>query len=232
MYAPHAVRGGTTPVEYLGARVGGGPVERGVPLVAVQVAEDGVVTGRVNVPGSDPVYSLRWFEYCHLQRSPALRPDPGRSNAFVYAQNPAKMAVAERELGEPLWYAEKVGQPVRAWDFTSPGMGALAAWRSQGLQVELAIPVVVLRLEAERVVNPAPEGFVDQGLAAFAAACTHFCCTAGWKESAIPLRRGLFETIYCTCHDAVFDPYDVRRYRWPADEKSEPPVVHAGPQVR
>ncbi len=91
------------------------------------------------------------------------------------------------------WYSEKSGTEVRVKDFDSVGKGAGVLWRG-------TIPAVLIRVDESKLRG----ANANNGLVAFATACTHLCCIATWH-----LDRPNEDVLFCRCHDGVFDPYDL-----------------------
>lgn len=203
---------------YLGARRLSGPGPKGLPLIPIQVRPDGTLEGipKGGVPGY--VHSTRWYAYCQHGAAPGVSPDYAGDNVLRYFQNPAKVASAERELGEPLWYAERLDQPMRASDFAQVGMGAPFRWRSEGQEQTNVLTGVVIKVDPGTVKGLVAESTISRGFVAFASSCTRDCCVAGWKESKIARDQGRFDKMFCTCSDTAYDPLDLRTYTLPADD--------------
>ena len=203
------------PPEYLGARKIAGPAARGVPLIGIRVNEAGELEGIPQVASSPVPHSLSWYSYCSRAAAPGLEEGFTSDNVLRYHEDATKLASYERDFGKPLWYADKVDQAVRAEHFSEVGMGAPFRWRSEGQQDTNVLTGLVLRVDVAAMRGTPPGGFADSGFLGYATACTHFCCTAGYRQSKIAKERGRFDTLFCTCHDSVFDPLYIKRFDWP-----------------
>lgn len=91
------------------------------------------------------------------------------------------------------WYSDKAGSEVKLEDFDQVGKGAGVLWRR-------SIPAIVIRVDESKLRGTT----ANNGLIAFASACTHLCCISTWR-----LDRPNEDVLFCRCHDGVFDPYDV-----------------------
>ena len=89
------------------------------------------------------------------------------------------------------WYSDKSGTEVRFEDFDQVGKGAGVLWRSK-------IPAIVIRVDESKLRGAT----ANNGLIAFASACTHLCCISTWR-----LDRPDEDVLFCRCHDGAFDPY-------------------------
>lgn len=207
-------------VPYYGARVVGGPAPKGLPLVPVRRRDDGVLEG---VP--DQMHAYR---YCQLEGAPGLRDDYAGDNVLRYYETPGWLEAAEDDA-TPLWYRDRIGEPVHAADFPGVGAGAAVRWRSDGQFDRMVIRMSVIRVEPDAYPAAVRDRFVPDGFVGMLAHCTHFCCVAGWQNSdairdyPVSDGRDAWETVFCVCHGAAFDPYDVRIYRTPADQPARNP---------
>jgi Rieske Fe-S protein len=204
---------------YVGARKAAGPAPQGIPLIPLQVNADGEIEGVPKLEGANVEHSLEWYRYCSHEATPGLELGFTDDNVLRYFNNPAKVRVAEQELGAPLWYAPLLDQRVRADHFTQVGHGAPFRWRSEGQVDTNIITGIVIRVDPTelqgRDVTPFLATHEDKTFIAFCSFCAHFCCVPGYQESKIPREKGLFDKIYCTCHDTVYDPRDLRQYTFP-----------------
>lgn len=210
---------------YLGAKKVGGPAPQGIPLIPLKV-KDGFVEGVPELKNAGVNHNLDWYKYCAHEGAPGLEADFTADNVLRYFNNPAKVKTAEKELGRSLWYADKLDQKIEVAHFTEVGMGAPFRWRSEGQEQNNIVTGIVIRVDPEKVGGKRAEpgkkfiGKDEESGAAFIAFCSfcaHFCCVPGFKESKIPLDKGLFEKIYCTCHDSVYDPLNIHEYTFPPD---------------
>lgn len=195
--------------QYLGAKRVGGPADRAVPLIPLRKNANGDLEGVPALAGVEPHHGLHWYRYCAHDAAPGLQPDYPGDNVLRYFANPATLQGAERELGHALWYADRIGQPVRPEHFENPRDGAGVSWRSQDQTDTSFLFAHVVRVDRTAFQGPVPDGFMVDDLVAMFAACTHFCCKNGYRESKVALAHGSFDMLFCTCHDSVFDPHRI-----------------------
>lgn len=207
---------------YLGALKFEGPAPQGVPLIPLRVNEAGFVEGNVDfevaeISGAETKSVLEWYAYCGHDQSPAFKPGHTQDNVLRYFTNPVKVKDAEAKLGYRLWYADKLGQQIRPEDFPNVGDGAPFKWRSEGLEGNDIVTGIIIRLPRDLIKGEDASAFMAGDLIAFSSYCAHFCCVPGYKESDIPLKAGAgyFDRIYCTCHDSVYDPREIKKYKFP-----------------
>ncbi|MBW3583309.1 MAG: Rieske 2Fe-2S domain-containing protein [Euryarchaeota archaeon] len=194
-------------VEYLGARViPGSPTDHGVPVLLVAVDDDGYVIGRPPTEGAhlycaqkDADLGARLFE------------DPG-DERLRYDLSGEKLAA---HGAETFWYSEHNGEPVHVDHFADRPLltGASVRWRG-GPEGQDGATLILLKLDPDKIEGAGPAQIFanDHGLVAFSDLCTHFCCRAGWHEDEIARTYDAWDTIFCTCHSARFDPQRVERY--------------------
>lgn len=215
---------------YWGARRVDGPAPQGVPLIPIKANDKGEIEGQadfdatpISGAGNDSI--LEWYRYCGHDESPAFEKGHTNDNVLRYFNNPAKVATAAKDLGAPLWYAGKLGQIVTVADFAGmpPGTGAPFKWRSEDLEGNDIVTGIIIKIDpAARKGEDASDFMASSGgpdapkdLIAFSSYCAHFCCVPGFKESKEALAADWFENMYCTCHNSVYDPLQVRRYKFP-----------------
>lgn len=208
--------GATGLVRYYGALRTGGPAPRGVPYVPILV-RDGVFVVR-SAPfrhagiDHDP---LAWHRYCLPVGTSGLDRESGQDDTLRYWMPPERLKVLRP------WYADKLGEPIRPEDFPDVGFGATFTWRSEGMPEERRLVGVLVRASSfEHVRDPVGsakaldvaelamlrERVFHEDFVAVNAACTHFCCKAGYKEAEKLARpRGAWEQVFCACHDSAFD---------------------------
>ena len=197
---------------YFGAKIIGGPAPKGIPIIPIKVAEDGTITG---VPSH-----LDWYKYCSHDEAPGLEGGFTNDNRLFYFQNQEKIHRAETD-GIHLWYKDLLDQPLRVNHFDEDGKGAPFKWRSEGQFDNNIITGIAIRLNPEQIENVeaaeelmgAP--FMDQGIVAFCSFCAHFCCVPGYKEAKDAEARDAWETIFCTCHGSIYDPFVLEEYQFP-----------------
>lgn len=205
---------------YLGARKIGGPAPQGIPLIPLRVTAEGYLEGVPELGdfgGKEP-HTLEWYKYCSHEAAPGLEKGFTEDNVLRYFNNPVKIAAAEGQ-GIPIWYKAFLNQKVHADQFAEVDQGAPFRWRSEGQEQNNIITGLVIRIQKDAVKGKVYDQFIatydDKAFIAFCSFCAHFCCVPGYKESEIPLKKGLFEKIYCTCHDSVYDPRELKEYTFP-----------------
>lgn len=194
-------------IEYLGARViPGSPTDHGVPILLIAVDDEGYVIGRPPTEGAhlycgqkDADLEARLFE------------DPGDDRLYydIYEEKLASRGP------ETFWYSEHNGRPVRVEHFAKRPVltGASVRWRG-GPDGEGGATLILLKLDPDKIegAGPAQVFANDHGLVAFSDLCTHFCCRAGWHEDEVARKFNAWDTIFCTCHMARFDPQSLEMY--------------------
>lgn len=215
------------PLRYFGAHVVGGPAPRGVPYVPITV-QDGVFVAKTSLAQDGERHDvLGWHRFCGRANAPGLDPAFTSDDTLTYAKKP------EYEWLLRPWFHGHLGQPLRPEHFEDVGFGAAFVWRSQGVPETLALPGVLLRVgeDAFREVE-VPNGSAKslargemdflkrevfwKGFVAVSAICTHFCCVGGYKEAEQLARpRGAWDNLFCTCHNANFDPRQPVAYDMP-----------------
>lgn len=238
---------------YLGARRVDGPAPQGVPLIPIRANEKGEIEGipliditaanagqwsgfdkekvgatpEKDQPDNRPerINFLEWYRYCGHDKSPAFEPTFTEDNVLRYFNNVAKVAKAAADLGTPVWYANKLKEPLRVEDFAGlpPNTGAPFRWRSETLEGNDIVTGIIIKVaegamrgedaEAFMISSKGPTGPKD--LVAFSSYCAHFCCVPGYKESKEAIAADWFDTMYCTCHNSVYDPLQIKKYKFP-----------------
>jgi Rieske Fe-S protein len=204
---------------YLGARRVDGPAPQGVPLIPIKINDAGEIEGvpELEEPPSGIEHSLEWYRYCGHDQSPAFQKGHTDDNVLRYFSNPAKVAKAAVDLGAPLWYANKLGQKVVADDFKDqpPGTGAPFRWRSEDLEGNDIVTGIIIKVDTGQMRGEDAKAFMAGDLVAFSSYCAHFCCVPGFKESKEAVAADWFDNMYCTCHNSVYDPLQIRKYKFP-----------------
>jgi Rieske Fe-S protein len=223
--------GGTT--EFIGIELESGPAPRGMPIVPVEISDDGVLSGKwpevqeanqggqtVTLAQEDiggTTYSSSWFQYCGVQQYAGTAPTADADNQFLVKHDKYD------------WLTElEVGRPLRVDDFSdyetwnngigTPGLGkpAMADWRATSDGRPLPVQVMRSR-EVPRMVNgegrysAIPEdirSFIDaatqESFIAWMDKCTHFCCVPGFKTSTY---QDSDNRVYCQCHQSIYNPF-------------------------
>lgn len=194
--------------EYVGAELLGGPAYSGLPLLPVRRLADGVLEGAASES------QLGTLRYCSRQAARGLQADYDGDDVLRYDEHPEILRLAERQ-GVDLWYKDLLGQPARAEHFSQYGMGAPVRWRSDGEVDQNVVRLLLFRVHSSTYPASVQTEFAPNEFVALSAACTHFCCVAGYRRSRAAEQRGLWDYVYCDCHGAYWDPFDVRRYDMP-----------------
>ncbi len=206
-----------------------GPAPRGMPIIPVEVQDDGTIQGiwpdvkEVEEAGQTiqvaemelggTTYSSEWFQYCGVQTYAGIQPSYESDNVFRAAPSPP-YAWQEEALsaGDPLNISAFEDYRTFNTGVGRAGLGkpAMATWRSQ--DTENTIPVQVLR--APQVERLAEEdefmaAATDQGVMAWLDKCTHFCCVPAYKAYAQAANFGAANKVYCQCHQSVYDPFQI-----------------------
>ena len=226
---PTGSGGGVT--EFMGIEHTGGPAPRGMPLIPVEIEEDGTISGRwpelveEEVEGQTEflaeeelggiTYSSQWFQYCGKQTSPALLPQAQQDNTFVSSPQ-AQYEWQTEELSEDDPLNLDHFEDYEEWgnEIGEDGVGkpAAATWRSDGLDGGDVLEVVVMR---SALVEEAAEDdeflaeATQEGVFAYLNVCTHFCCIPGFKVSETAQNIGAGDEVFCQCHQSLYDPFTI-----------------------
>lgn len=114
------------------------------------------------------------------------------------------------------WYSDKSGSEVKLEDFDQVGKGASVIWGG-------SIPVILIRVDENKLRGTT----ANNGLLAYASACTHLCCIATWH-----IDRPNQDVFFCRCHDGIFDPYDIVKDTMPNGAEYLGAKVIGGPPPR
>jgi hypothetical protein len=211
---------------YYGAHLLGGPAPNGTPYVPL-VVRDGAFFADFSAfeHRGERFAPSQWHAYCGAGELPAGEPLP-----LVYWREPEVLAHLRP------WYADRLGEPVRPDDFPDVGFGASAVAGSvetPALRVTVVrwTPDAFRRVESPLMASRDPfpehveavredelamlrERVFSEGFVAAGSACTHFCCTAGFKEAeALARPRDAWDRLFCTCHNVVYELREPVRYR-------------------
>lgn len=222
-------------IQYFGIENTDGPAPRAMPMVPLEVDDEGYLQGRypevteVTTDRGDTVtvaeeelggltYTARWFQYCGVQGYAGVSPDYEGDDYLRYSsgydwQPETGQRVNVDDFGD---YEE--------WDngIGTGGIGkpAKTTWRSQ--DVENTIPVQVLRTDrlsgmlSEAGADAAQwlEAATESDFMAWLNKCTHFCCVPGYKTTEQSEQFGGADASYCPCHQSVYDPYSIVKKRF------------------
>lgn len=235
---PTGKGGGQT--EYFGVENTGGPAPRAMPMVPIEIDDEGYIKGvypdvqeveqrgqtvqvaRMELGGM--TYEVDWFQYCGVQNYGGLSPDYEGDNYFRYTSGPSSYD------WQPSSGRANISDfdDYETWtnDIGEAGIGkpGMASWRSQ--DVEDTIPIQLIRskkLEQKVAQESGPaidwlEAATQDGVMAILNKCTHFCCVPGYRKSTY---EGAGDKIYCPCHQSVYDPYSIVRRRFVAFPRPE-----------
>ena len=208
-----------------------GPAPRGMPLIPIEIADDGTIKGvwpevKEREVGGQTVkvaememggvtYTTEWFQYCGVQTYAGIEPSHESDNIFRAAPSPPPAYEWQTEVysgGDPLNIKDFADYETYANSVGKGGLGkpAMATWRSQ--DTENTIPVQVLRAtQVEELAknDPFMKAATDQGVMAWLDKCTHFCCVPAYKGYAQSANFGAANYVYCQCHQSVYDPFDI-----------------------
>ncbi|MFD1514734.1 ubiquinol-cytochrome c reductase iron-sulfur subunit [Halomarina rubra] len=231
---PAGLGGGN--IEFLGIELVEGPAPRGMPLIPVEIGDDGTISGlwpeaeqrdvggrSVAVAQTDvggTTYSTEWFQYCGIQDIPAIDPEADQDNTFRYDESsPYDWQSEDVTAGDPMNVADF--EDYNSWGngIGQAGLGkpATGTWRSDGVDSEETLPVQVLRIadsEADRMrQDPTMAAWLDaaapENVLAWLSKCTHFCCVPGFKSTPQSTQFNAENDVYCPCHQSVYDPFSL-----------------------
>ncbi|WP_122090211.1 ubiquinol-cytochrome c reductase iron-sulfur subunit [Halalkalicoccus subterraneus] len=225
---PTGAGGGITP--FMGIEQVAGPAPRGMPVIPVEVDDQGVISGRwpevveETVQGQTTylaeedlggiTYTSQWFQYCGKQTSPALLPRADMNNQFLSSGQSQYEWQSELEEGAPLNISdfddyEEWGNGIGSDGIGKPG---LATWRSEGLEPADTLQAIVIRspqVEEAAQNDEFLQAATQDGVLAYLNVCTHFCCVPGFKVSETADQIGRGDNVYCQCHQSIYDPLTV-----------------------
>jgi len=218
--------------QYFGIENTAGPAPRAMPLVPVNVDDEGYVVGHypevqevdrqgrtVTIAEEElggVTYSVEWFQYCGIQGYQGLQPGYSGDDYFRYAGG--NVYEWQRDLeGERVNVKEFEDYQTWGNGIGKDGIGkpAMVTWRSQ--DTENDIPVQLLR--SDRITDVIEDttgvaaGFLEAATQADFMAwlnkCTHFCCVPGYKLSSQAAQFNATNESYCPCHQSVYDPTSI-----------------------
>ncbi|MFC6836255.1 ubiquinol-cytochrome c reductase iron-sulfur subunit [Halomarina ordinaria] len=228
---PTGAGGGIT--EFVGIENTEGPAPRGMPVIPIQIADNGDIGGvwpevqTVEEQGQEiqiaetqlggQTYSSEWFQYCGIQTYAGIQPDADQENTFFSAaDSPYDWQNEELSEGDPLNVSQfEDYEGFETGVGTPGGKPAMANWRSQDVEGSQTIPVQVIRsqevIEMRQQGGPLGEfiqaATTEDGFMAWLDKCTHFCCVPAFKAYSDSTRFGAANDVYCQCHQSVYDPY-------------------------
>jgi Rieske Fe-S protein len=227
--------GGTT--QFMGIEIRDGPAPRGMPLIPVEVTDDGVLTGKwpaeqevqrqgqtVTVAQEDvggTTYSSTWFQYCGVQQYAGVQPGAGANNTFT-AKPGTYEWMSDLETGTELTVDDFTDYEEWGNEFGKSGLGkpAMADWRNT--EDGRPLPVQVMRsTEIPKMIN-GEQGFHDYSqlsgeVRSFLEAATDQDFIA-WLDKCthfccVPGFKtndfgGAENAVYCQCHQSIYDPFN------------------------
>ncbi|WP_336363166.1 ubiquinol-cytochrome c reductase iron-sulfur subunit [Halalkalicoccus salilacus] len=220
--------GGITP--FMGIEKIGGPAPRGMPIIPVEIDDDGTIRGRWPEVQEETIqgqteylaqeeiggitYSSQWFQYCGKQTSPALLPQADQDNRFLSSAQSQYEWQSDLEEDEPLNIEHFDDYKDWGNEIGEAGVGkpAAATWRSDGLEGGNVLNAIVMRsklVEEKAQDDEFLEAATQDGVFAYLNVCTHFCCVPGFKVSESAERFEEGNVIYCQCHASVYDPFTI-----------------------
>lgn len=240
--------GGIT--EYFAIENTDGPAPRGMPIIPIEIRNDNEIYGvwpepetrdiqgqEVTVAETDlggTTYSTTWFQYCGVQTYEGIQPDADQDNAFrstggtyAWQDDVEDGSVLTLDMFEDY---EEWGNGIGRDGLGKP---AVANWRSDG-DVQ-TIPVQVMRSpEVSKMVagegeysslsgdtRSFLEAATDNDVMAWLNKCTHFCCVPGFKANAGSASFGGEDSVYCQCHQSIYDPFSPVRRTFTALPRTE-----------
>jgi Rieske Fe-S protein len=181
-------------------------------------------------------YSSTWYQYCGVQSYEGAQPDADQENFFRSSSGPPYSWQQEaKEAGEKLTVDDFSDYQEWGNGIGQAGIGkpAMATWRSQ--DVDNTMPVQILRSKrVEQMANAEGpfsdisgevqtwlQAATDRGFMAWLNKCTHFCCVPGFKHLAGSATFGGENSVYCQCHQSIYDPFSVVRKQFVALPRPE-----------
>ena len=234
--SPGGKGGGHT--EFVGIENVAGPAPRGMPMIPIEIDDEGYLTGvwpelkeiegpegRTLTVAEEEIgeltYSSAWFQYCGVQALPGITPDAEQDEYFRYANDPPYDWQRENvEVGAKLHVDDFSDYETWGNGIGQAGLGkpAVGTWRSQDVDDEETIPVQVLRIppdlfEEMRDGAEYPEWLEAasaEGFIAWLDKCTHFCCVPSFKGLPQSAKvDGGEDLVYCACHQSAYDPFSL-----------------------
>jgi len=228
---PTGAGGGTT--EFIGIELVSGPAPRGMPIIPVEVTDNGELRGvwpevqeveqggqTVSIAQQDvggTTYSARWFQYCGVQQYAGTQPTADADNSLLTRTDKYDWQ-SDLQAGRAFTVDDFSDYETWGNGIGDSGLGkpAMADWRSTS--DGRPMPVQILRTpelpkmisgegkysEIPGAVRDFLEAATDQDFMVWLDKCTHFCCTPGFKTSDY---SGAENGVYCQCHQSIYDPF-------------------------
>ncbi|WP_368410839.1 ubiquinol-cytochrome c reductase iron-sulfur subunit [Halomarina pelagica] len=244
--APIGSGGGIT--KFVGIENTDGPAPRGMPVIPVEIADDGTIQGLwpevktkeeagqtfevAETELGGVTYSSEWFQYCGVQTYSGIQPSADQDNAFLSSADSPYEWQAEIPEGEPLNVSMFDDYKNFDTGVGRPGLGkpAMATWRSKDVEASETIPVQVVRsddvIEMRQQDGPIAEfiraATTETGFMAWLDKCTHFCCVPAFKAYPDSAKFNAENKVYCQCHQSVYAPYSWVQKSFVALPRPEP----------
>jgi len=218
---------GGGPVDYFGVENTAGPAPRGMPMVPIEIDDEGFIRGvypevqeverqgqtvevaREELGGIE--YSTDWFQYCGVQGYEGIAPSYDGDNYFRYSNTGYDWQPTSGRVNVEDF------EDYDTWDtdYGDAGIGkpAKATWRSQDTENTIPIQIIRSSIVEEKIESESGEAVdwldaaTQDGFMAILNKCTHFCCAPqGFRTSSY---GGADDKIYCQCHQSIYDPYSI-----------------------
>lgn len=184
----------------------GSKAPRGIPIIPVRTNDAGELYG---VPDH-----LEWYKYCGRNNAPGVDADFATDNVFRYRVDRQVLEATKAE-GIDAWYESRLQQKALLSDFDDVAKGAPALWRSEGVEAENPLTVVLLRVDTDRHDPELVERFFPDGVLAAFATCAHLCLVPTWRASRVSYGDGAWDVLTCFGHGSWYDPYQIVEYDFP-----------------
>ena len=220
-------------VEYVGIQNTDGPAPRGLPIIPIEITDDGTLKGRwpevktetrrdgteVKVAKEDVggfTYDSKWFQYCGVQTLPGTQPTTDADNTFRVKGGYEWARDLEKESPVKVEHFSDYKEWGNGIGKSGIGMPLNATWRNvedgRALSVEIMRSTRVSKMvngegkysDLAGDVRSFLEAATEKDFIAWLDKCTHFCCVPGFKSAEYP---GAEDAVYCQCHQSIYDPF-------------------------
>ena len=210
----------------------GGPAPRGMPQIPLEIDSEGYLKGvwpeeqtvtaggrQIQVAetqdfkGTGVTYSGAWFQYCGVESYPGIQPGFESDNYFRAGPSPGYDWQSEAKSEGDRFHVDDFSN-YKTWGngIGRAGVGkpATGVWRSE--DVDDVIPIQIIRseqIEEAAQDDPWLQASTSEGFIAWLNKCTHFCCVPGYKQQSGSAKFGAENSVYCACHQSVYDPFSI-----------------------
>ncbi|XVH32376.1 ubiquinol-cytochrome c reductase iron-sulfur subunit [Haloferacaceae archaeon DSL9] len=219
---------GGGPIEAMVIERTGGPAPYGMPQIPLDVDDDGNLMGiwpevtTETVQGVEVeiarqelggrTYSQEWFQYCGNESYEQLDPNYDSDNYLLADSGGYEWQSEALSEGDQINLEDLADYEEWGNEIGDDGVGkpATATWRSE--DSDSILPVTVVRstlIEEAAQENEWVEASTVEGCVAWLNKCTHFCCVPGYKRTEDSARYGAENSVYCQCHQSVYDPFSL-----------------------